>query len=108
MVFAVDGPRGPRNHVNRGVAVLSERAGAPILPTLVLPSRRWFLAKTWDRFQVPKPFSRVSLIFGEPILPREGEDGEALRLRVSRAMNALEWKYDPEEAGRVQTPQGSE
>lgn len=102
VVFAVDGPRGPRNHVSPGVAVLSQRMGTPILPTLVLPSRRWFLEKTWDRFQIPKPFSTVSLILGEPIFPREDEDCEALRLRVSQALNALEQKHDPEEAERAQ------
>jgi hypothetical protein len=67
----------------------------------VLPSRRWFLTKTWDRFQIPKPFCTLSLIFAEPILPREDEDAEALRVRVARAMNALERKYDPDEAERV-------
>ena len=101
-LLAVDGPRGPRTHVNRGVAALSRRAGAPILPTLVLPSHRWFLARTWDRFQIPKPFCTVSVIFGEPILPQPGEDSEALRLRVSHALNALESKHDPEEAERAQ------
>jgi lysophospholipid acyltransferase (LPLAT)-like uncharacterized protein len=107
VLFAVDGPRGPRNHVNRGVAELSRWTGVPVLPTMVLPARRWFLEKTWDRFQIPKLFSKVSLIFGEPILPREDEDVEALRLRVSQAMRALEWKYDPEEAGRAETAQES-
>jgi lysophospholipid acyltransferase (LPLAT)-like uncharacterized protein len=101
VLFAVDGPRGPRNHVGRGVALLSQERDAPILPTLVLPSRRWFLTKTWDRFQIPKPFCTLSLIFAEPILPREDEDAEALRLRVAHVMNALERKYDPDEAGRV-------
>jgi lysophospholipid acyltransferase (LPLAT)-like uncharacterized protein len=75
--------------------------GNPILPVLVLPSRRWFLEKTWDRFQIPKPFSTLSLIFGEPILPRKDEDSETLRLRVSQALNALEQKHDPEEAERA-------
>jgi lysophospholipid acyltransferase (LPLAT)-like uncharacterized protein len=101
VLFAVDGPRGPRNVVGRGVAMLSQERSAPILPTMVLPSRRWFLEKTWDRFQIPKPFSTLSLIFAEPILPREEEDAEALRLRVAHVMNALERKYDPDEAERV-------
>ncbi len=70
----------------------------------MLPSRRWFLAKAWDRFQIPKPFTTVSLIFGEPILSREGEDSEPLRPRVSQAMNSLEWEHDPEEAERAHTP----
>ncbi len=106
-LIAVDGPRGPRNHVKRGVAVLSRRADAPNLPTLVLPSRRWFLARAWDRFQIPKPFCTVSVIFGEPIFPQAGEDSEALRLRVSYALNALESKHDPEEAERAQPPRVS-
>jgi lysophospholipid acyltransferase (LPLAT)-like uncharacterized protein len=105
-LFAVDGPRGPRNYVNRGVAVLSQKSGTPILPTLVLPSRRWFLTKTWDRFQLPKPFATVSLIFGEPIIPRNDEASEALRLRVSETLNELERKYDPEEAARVPSARG--
>ncbi len=106
-LLAVDGPRGPRNHVNPGVAVLSRRADATILPTLVLPSHRWFLARAWDRFQIPKPFCTVSVIFGEPIFPQAGEDSEALRLRVSYALNALESKHDPEEAERAQPPRAS-
>ena len=101
VVFAVDGPRGPRSYENRGVAMLSLQTGAPILPTLVLPSRRWFVSKAWDRFQIPKPFCTIRMIFGEPILACENEDGEALRQRVSRAMNGLERKYDPDEAERA-------
>jgi lysophospholipid acyltransferase (LPLAT)-like uncharacterized protein len=104
VLFAVDGPRGPRNQVGRGVATLSQNRRTPILPTLVLPSHRWFLKKTWDRFQIPKPFSTVRLIFGDPILPREGEESEALRRRVSEAMNALEREFDPGEAERVPEP----
>jgi len=98
VVFAVDGPRGPRNYVNRGIAMLSLQTGAPILPTLVLPSRRWFLSKAWDRFQIPKPFCTMRMIFGEPIVAAENEDSETLRQRVSQTMNDLERQYDPDEA----------
>ncbi len=101
VLFAVDGPRGPRNHVNRGVADLARRAHAPILPTVVLPSRRWILAKTWDRFQIPQPFCTLSLIFADPIVARDGEGSEALRERVAEAMNELERRYDPVEAARA-------
>lgn len=101
VLFAVDGPRGPRSYVNRGVAVLAQRAGTPILPTLVLPSRRWFLEKTWDRLQIPQPFCTLRLIFDDPIMARDGEDSAALRERVSQAMHALERRYDPTEAARV-------
>jgi lysophospholipid acyltransferase (LPLAT)-like uncharacterized protein len=105
-LIAVDGPRGPRNYVHRGVAVLAQRTGAPILPTLVLPSRRWFLRKTWDRFQIPQPFCTLNLIFAEPIAARAGEDDEALRTRVATALNALERHYDPAEAPPLEVPAG--
>lgn len=97
-LIAIDGPRGPRNYVHRGVAVLAQRTATPILPTLVLPSRRWFLRKTWDRFQIPRPFCTLNLIFAEPIEPRPAENSESLRARVSAALNALERRYDPTEA----------
>ena len=102
VLLAVDGPRGPRNHVHRGVITLARDAHAVILPTLVLPSRRWFLARTWDRFQLPKPFATVRLIFGHPIEPQPDESDETLRTRVREALGALEVIHDPKEAALAQ------
>ncbi len=102
VLFAVDGPRGPRNRVNRGVAVLAHDTGAVVLPTLVLPSRRWLLRGAWDRMQIPQPFSTVRLIFGEPVDPAEFESNEAgqeaLRAEVEARLRALERSHDPDEA----------
>ncbi len=97
VLFAVDGPRGPRNHVHRGIARLAQETGAAILPTLALPSRRWFLRRTWDRMQIPAPFCRIRLIFGAPLTPQPGGDPEDLRQKVARALDALEARYDPRE-----------
>ncbi len=97
VLIAVDGPRGPRNHVHRGVADLSLSTGAAILPTLVLPTRRWFLSRTWDRFQLPRPFSTIRLLFAPPITATPGEDPDHLRERVRQALDALEAKHDPAE-----------
>jgi lysophospholipid acyltransferase (LPLAT)-like uncharacterized protein len=98
VLLAVDGPRGPRNEVKPGVAQLAQQvAGAAVLPTVVLPSRRrWF--HSWDRMQVPMPFCTVSLIFAEPVRPRPDEATEALRERISSALNGLEALHDPGEA----------
>jgi lysophospholipid acyltransferase (LPLAT)-like uncharacterized protein len=100
VLLAVDGPRGPRNHVHRGVVDLALEVGAVILPTVVTCSRRWILARTWDRMQVPKPFATVRVIFAEPIEPRPGEDVELLRRRLSSALDALEERHDPDETRR--------
>ncbi len=99
-LLAVDGPRGPRNHVHRGVAELALETGAAILPTVVVPSRRLILTRTWDRLQLPLPFALIRLIFAEPIEPRPGEDVAGLRQRIADALGALERREDPKEAQR--------
>jgi lysophospholipid acyltransferase (LPLAT)-like uncharacterized protein len=98
VLFAVDGPQGPRNHVHRGVVDLARQTGATILPTLVLPSRRWILERTWDRFQIPKPFSEIRLIFGPPIEPAEQPSDEALLALVGSRLTALETEHDGAES----------
>lgn len=99
--FAVDGPRGPRNHVRRGVAQLAIDAHAAVLVAVAVPSRRWILSKTWERFQIPYPFARIDVFFEQPTVPLEREDVEALRERISTRLNALEMLHDPTEARRV-------
>jgi hypothetical protein len=61
-----DGPRGPCYHVNPGVLALAQNAGAEVMPIRVEYSRYWQL-KSWDRFRIPKPFSKVDIT----ILPLE-------------------------------------
>jgi len=61
-----DGPRGPRYEVQPGVVALAQQTGATILP--VTYSARWKkVLRSWDSFLVPLPFSRVVVIYGEPI-----------------------------------------
>lgn len=96
--LAVDGPRGPRNYVHRGIAKLSLATGAAVLIGVPIPRRRWILGRTWDRFQIPKPFTRLDMFFGPPLRLRDGEDLGAFRQRIEDAIAALEEQHDPEEA----------
>lgn len=99
--LAVDGPRGPRNRTHKGVALLSMKTGAPVINVCAIPTRRWILARAWDRMQVPKPFATVNVYFGEPIVHREGESAEQFRARIEASLSALEYKHDPSEAERT-------
>ena len=84
----VDGPRGPARTVKPGIILLASRTGAPILPGLVASQRRW-VAKSWDRFQVPLPFTQVLIRLGTPIeVPRDLSDSqaEAIRKEVEKRM----------------------
>ena len=98
-LLAVDGPRGPRNHVHRGIIDLARTTGAVILPVVVVASRRWIFARAWDRMQLPRPFSTVRLIFGAALDPYEHPDDERLRALIATRLGELEAAHDAVEAG---------
>jgi lysophospholipid acyltransferase (LPLAT)-like uncharacterized protein len=90
--FAVDGPRGPARKVQPGVVWLAKLTGHPVVPFHMEASKYWSLG-SWDRTQIPKPFSVVSLVVGEPIEvdPDANDDViEKKRLEVERALHGLE------------------
>jgi lysophospholipid acyltransferase (LPLAT)-like uncharacterized protein len=105
-IIAVDGPRGPRNRVRKGIAVLSRESGAAVLNVVTIPTRRWILRGTWDRLQIPKPFSRIDAYFGEPLWPDETESVEQYRIRIQASLNELEETHDPVEFAGIPTDRG--
>jgi lysophospholipid acyltransferase (LPLAT)-like uncharacterized protein len=98
VAIAVDGPRGPRNFVHRGVAEMGLDTQCPILPVAIICSRKWVL-NTWDRMQIPKPFARVEFAYGALIQPAD-QDSARLREAVAAALRQLEMDNDPQEAAR--------
>ncbi len=61
-----DGPHGPRYTTQPGVILLAQKSGRPVVPAVVNCARRWELS-SWDRTQIPKPFSKLQFVFGEPL-----------------------------------------
>src|SRR6266853_1096348 len=57
--FTIDGPKGPRYVAKMGAVLLAKKTGQPILPFTVTAKRFWESKKSWDRFQVPLPFTRT-------------------------------------------------
>ena len=96
--LAVDGPRGPRGRVHKGIALLSQQTGAPVLAIVAIARRKWVATKAWDRMQVPYPFSRIDGYFSEPIYPQAGEKLEAYRQRIEAVLLELEAVHEPTEA----------
>ena len=62
----VDGPRGPRLQVKPGTLIIAGRSGLPIVPFAVASNKACLLS-SWDRFMVPRPFSKAAIAFGEPL-----------------------------------------
>ncbi len=72
--FSIDGPRGPRHVAKMGAVLLAKKTGQAVLPFGVNAERFWSL-KSWDRMQIPKPFSRVRVRFAPPIrVPAEADE----------------------------------
>ena len=81
--FTLDGPRGPAQIAQPGAVWLAHATGNPILPFHLEAARAWTL-RSWDRTQIPKPFTNVALVVGEPI--PVGADATAAVLESSRVI----------------------
>ncbi len=89
--FTVDGPRGPARSVQPGAVWLASLTGRPILPFHIEADRYWS-ARSWDRTQVPRPFSRIVMAIGEPIeVPADAAEAalEASRMILERSLSRL-------------------
>ena len=89
--FAPDGPRGPRYRVQPGLILVAKRTGAPILPMTFGAQWKRVLA-SWDAFLLPLPFSRVVVVYGEPIyVPSDASasDLEAKRREVETSLRRI-------------------
>jgi lysophospholipid acyltransferase (LPLAT)-like uncharacterized protein len=88
-----DGPRGPLHEFKPGAVLLSQLTGKPIVLVSVAASRTWRF-RTWDRFELPLPFSRVVIAYGEPVrIPRVLNPDALARMQEEmagklRALNA--------------------
>lgn len=91
IAIAPDGPRGPRREMAMGPIFLSSLLGMPIVPVGLAIDNCWRL-NTWDKFAIPKPFSRARMIFGPKIyIPRKCSrpEMELKRQSVQKLINDL-------------------
>ena len=74
--ITVDGPTGPRHESKPGVLKSAIETQTAIIPVCAIADRSWVFKKTWDQSRLPKPFSKVTYQFGNPILPKKDLSGE--------------------------------
>jgi len=90
--FTLDGPRGPARVAQPGALWLARTTGNPVLPFHLEASGSWTL-RSWDRTQIPKPFSTVALVVGEPIdVGADATEGqlEETRMELESRLRVLE------------------
>ncbi len=90
-VFTADGPTGPVYKLKPGAVKLAQFTGYAIAILYAHPEKAWIL-RSWDRFMIPKPFSRVAISFGRHVEAPQTEDPllfEATRLEVEAALERV-------------------
>lgn len=64
IVITPDGPRGPANVIKNGALIVSKEAGIPVIPVRIIYSNKYVLSGSWDKFEIPFPFSKCEITFG--------------------------------------------
>lgn len=91
LALVPDGPRGPRYHAKPGIIHLARATGAPLFPVSYAAARSFHL-RSWDRLIIPRPFTEVVFLVGEPLQVARGasdEDIELHRQELQARLDAL-------------------
>ncbi|MEP6788249.1 MAG: lysophospholipid acyltransferase family protein [Acidobacteriota bacterium] len=94
--FSIDGPRGPRYEAKPGPVTLAKKTGNPILPFVIEPQSFWTV-KSWDKMQIPKPFTKAIVIISEPVYVDDSADDAEVGSKLGELQRSLD---DLTEQGR--------
>jgi lysophospholipid acyltransferase (LPLAT)-like uncharacterized protein len=83
VAFTIDGPRGPVYVAKEGAVILARHTGQAILP-FHIAMERYIAAPSWDRLQIPLPFTRAVMLIGEPI--QVSRDDQEVEIKAKQAL----------------------
>ena len=95
--LAVDGSRGPRGIAQAGIITLAQKTGSRLIPCAASARSSFVYRWSWDRTVFPLPFSKVFVVYGEPIeVPRRAsaDELEAIRVRLEESLLELHREAD--------------
>jgi lysophospholipid acyltransferase (LPLAT)-like uncharacterized protein len=106
VAFTIDGPRGPVYVAKDGAVILARHTGQAILP-FHIAMNRYVTAPSWDRLQIPLPFTRALMLIAEPILVARDGDGDETSAKQALLQSSLDrlrsegeqWRNGPTEQG---------
>lgn len=88
--IALDGPRGPIYEAKAGASFISAKTGVPLIPLGAAYSRKYQFDKSWDKFQIPLPFSTVGIYLGEPLYIEKNIDTSIANAQIKEAIHAAQ------------------
>lgn len=94
IAYTVDGPKGPGFKVKKGLIKIAQMSKRPIIPVSA-DAKFKLIAPSWDKYQLPLPWAKTPLVFGDPIyVPEDASDEvvEEYRLKVEKELFKLREK----------------
>jgi len=93
LAITPDGPKGPREKVQKGTVQLAMKACLPIVPVCYATKRQWRI-NSWDHFYIPQPFTRGVFVFGEAVLVSPDDDLAEAIVRAQKSMDDAQQRAD--------------
>jgi lysophospholipid acyltransferase (LPLAT)-like uncharacterized protein len=94
VAFAVDGPRGPIYKAKPGPIFLASKTNRVIIPVASSAKDFWILKKAWDQYLIPKPFTKVAVMYGKPIEVSKNDNIDEKMIELENALNSLTKELD--------------
>ena len=84
-IITMDGPKGPRHQVKQGIMAIAQRTDSLIIPMRAYLERPIVFEKSWDQFELPRPFDRCKIFMGAPFQITDKKLGhEMLKLEADK------------------------
>lgn len=92
-----DGPTGPPNKMKPGAVILASRKGVPLFLVGCAAANKIVLTKSWDEFEIPKPFSKIVVCYSDAIHLKRYESREEIDAHLAECeikLNELQQKAE--------------
>jgi lysophospholipid acyltransferase (LPLAT)-like uncharacterized protein len=86
--ITIDGPKGPRHECKPGIVIIAKETGAPVLPVIASPASYWEI-NSWDKFKIPKPFSKIIIQYLPPLTIAKNSDEEEIKNSCDKIRDSL-------------------
>jgi len=86
----LDGPKGPMYKAKSGMLYLAQKSGKSFIPIGGAYKSKWILSKTWDKLQIPKPFTTIVCVIGDPIHINKDVNIEEFKEEIEERLNEID------------------
>ena len=89
ILITADGPKGPSGIIKEGVIRLAQKTNSAIVPISWDSSKKKIFYKSWDKFILPLPFSKLIFSYGEPIFLKNNEKIDENKDKLKKSLDLL-------------------